>query len=344
MQPTKILYFLNTLLLACSSTPSPPPTPTPPSEASALAVPEIASITPPEISSNDAPSPPLTTPLDPPAPSASPCAEGMVFVEGDYCTKVERTCLKKELNKPNHLEICHEFSPKTRCTGKIEKRAFCIDRYEYPNRPGAHPPWMVSWWDAEATCRSEGKRLCYESEWTTACEGPNLTPFPYGWKRDQTACNIDNIYIHPRLSQMYSTKEDIAFNELERLDQSIPSGSMDRCKSEYGVYDMTGNFDEWVTREDLPQAKDKGKWAALKGGAWGHVRNACRPRTVSHAPEFTYYFISFRCCSDATGSPVYRPAHGPSIPEVPAANRAPLPKVQNAPGPSKQKVKQERQR
>jgi hypothetical protein len=29
------------------------------------------------------------------------------------------------------------------------------------------------------------------------------------------------------------------------------------------------------------------------------VRNACRPYTTSHPPEFTYYFISFRCCADA---------------------------------------------
>ena len=45
------------------------------------------------------------------------------------------------------------------------------------------------------------------------------------------------------------------------------------------------------------------EWAGLKGGAWGHVRNACRPMTTSHPPEFTYYFISFRCCADAAPDP-----------------------------------------
>ena len=229
---------------------------------------------------------------------------------------MERTCLRKELNKPNHLEICHAFAHETRCVAPEEPRAFCIDRYEYPNQEGAHASWMVSWWDAEATCEAKGKRLCQASEWTMACEGPDRLPFPYGWERDQTACNIDNVYINPQLSRMYAGDGAVSGPELERLDQSVRSGALERCVSGYGVHDMTGNFDEWVTRDDRPKESDKGKWAALKGGAWGHVRNACRPMTTSHAPEFTYYFVSFRCCGDAAGHPAYRPAHGPKVPAV----------------------------
>ena len=70
------------------------------------------------------------------------------------------------------------------------------------------------------------------------------------------------------------------------------------CVSAYGVHDLTGNFDEWVNAEETHTTS---KWAGLKGGAWGHVRNACRPMTTSHPPEFTYYFISFRCCGEASG-------------------------------------------
>ena len=66
------------------------------------------------------------------------------------------------------------------------------------------------------------------------------------------------------------------------------------------MHDLTGNFDEWVNSEEN---KGKAQWAGLKGGAWGHVRNACRPMTTSHPPEFTYYFVSFRCCKDAIPDP-----------------------------------------
>ena len=57
----------------------------------------------------------------------------------------------------------------------------------------------------------------------------------------------------------------------------------------------------------------------LKGGAWGHVRNACRPVTTSHEPEFRYYFVSFRCCADPS-----RPAGAsPTSPSPPAPSARP---------------------
>jgi formylglycine-generating enzyme required for sulfatase activity len=200
---------------------------------------------------------------------------------------------------------------------------------------------MVSWYDAQATCESKGKRVCYESEWVTACEGPEHTPFPYGWDRDQSACNIDNTWISPILDRMYSKNPDVSGPELERIDQSARSGALKGCVSGYGVHDLTGNFDEWVSRDGKPGSKDKSRWAGLKGGAWGHVRNACRPMTTSHNPEFTYYFISFRCCADAAGYPVFRPAKAMAAPEVKAADRAPVPVVKNPVGPSARKVQPE---
>jgi formylglycine-generating enzyme required for sulfatase activity len=265
----------------------------------------------------------------------------MLFVSGTYCTDVERTCLKKEDNGANHITLCHSFAHETKCVGTEEKRAFCIDEYEYPNQKDAHPSWMVTWYEAQATCQSKGKRLCYETEWTMACEGPDKTPFPYGWDRDNTACNIDNEWLPPSLEKMNAAPDAGQLEELARLDQSVPSGKLERCVSGFGVRDMTGNFDEWTTndRPRAPKGQENGMWASLKGGAWGHVRNACRPLTTSHSPGWSYYFVSFRCCADAKGHPVYSPP-----PEawpartVKAEDKAPPVTVSSAPGPSKVKV------
>jgi sulfatase-modifying factor enzyme 1 len=303
---------------------------------------------PPPASAAPPPAPPPSAPAEAPsaaekpAADASPCPEGMAFVEGDFCPRVERTCLYKEYDPINHIELCHKFDRATKCLAPEEKHAFCIDKYEYPNREGAHPPWMVSWYDGQAACGALGKRLCYASEWITACEGPDHSPFPYGWERDNQACNIDNWYVDPNVSKMYSKDPAVSGPELERLDQSVPSGAMPKCVSGYGVHDMTGNFDEWVTSDFAPE--DKSEWAGLKGGAWGHVRNACRPMTTSHPPDFTYYFISFRCCADAAGREPYVPARGKKAPAVPAADRVALPKVTNPAGPSKTKVPKQRRR
>jgi formylglycine-generating enzyme required for sulfatase activity len=228
------------------------------------------------------------------APSA--CAEGMALVDTTYCPKPMLRCLKSEYNKPNHITICHAFAPGQACPGGTRRQRFCIDRYEYPNQEGAHPPVMVSWYDAEAACEAAGKRLCWQSEWESACEGPEKLPFPYGLERDPKQCNIDNPYVKPHLDLVYSSKPEVENAELLRLDQSAASGERKGCVSGFGVHDLTGNVDEWVLSEEN---KGKSQWAGLKGGAWGHVRNACRPMTTSHPPEFTYYFISFRCCANA---------------------------------------------
>ncbi len=233
----------------------------------------------------------------------------MIHVDTSHCTDVRRTCLRDEYSSSNKITICHEFAKsKPQCVGTERRQRFCMDKYEYPNVEGARSPVMVDFHDAGALCAEKGKRLCWESEWVTACEGSDKTPFPHGYERDPSLCNIDNPWIVPSLSKLHDPSEAISSAELMRLDQGVPSGSKPQCKSSFGVHDQTGNVDEWVM---LDTKRGKGGWAGLKGGAWGHVRNACRPVTTSHDSKFIYYFVSFRCCKDATGP---APEDGSALP------------------------------
>jgi hypothetical protein len=277
---------------------------------------------------------------------ASACPDDMAYVKTSFCPRIDRRCLDMEHEKTNHLDICHAFAHEESCLEPERPIAFCIDRYEYPDRKGAHPVWMLTWFEAQATCESKGKRLCLASEWTAACEGPEHTPFPYGWERDHDKCNMDSFYVDPRKPGphaqflFYAKDPDVAFKELTRLDQSIPSGSMESCRSGFGVYDMPGNLDEWVVSDVAP--REKSMWAGLKGGAWGHVRSQCRPMTFSHAPDFRYYFVGFRCCRDAAGSsPEEKWTPSPEAASPPAVDPhdfAPEPLVvTGAPGPSRTK-------
>lgn len=285
-------FALAASALSCGAGEAPPVTAPPPPEAPAPPPPalipgDVSDASDAGASADDAGTPDA---------GAASCPAGMVLVDTTYCPDVQLRCLKSEYNKPNHITICNQFAPGQRCRGKPRRQRFCMDQYEYPNQPGGHPPVMVSWYDGASACAAEGKRLCWQSEWESACEGPDKQPFPYGLSRDPGQCNIDNPYVRPDLSRVYSSRPDVAGAELLKLDQSAASGERPGCVSGFGVHDMTGNFDEWVNSEEN---KGKSKWAGLKGGAWGHVRNACRPMTTSHPPEFTYYFISFRCCKDA---------------------------------------------
>lgn len=81
---------------------------------------------------------------------------------------------------------------------------------------------------------------------------------------------------------------------LDALWAGEPSGSRAACKSASGIYDLTGNIDEW-TNNRISGGKYHG---AQKGGYWGPVRARCRPATVAHSEGHFFYQQGTRCCSD----------------------------------------------
>lgn len=245
------------------------------------------------------------TPVTAPLMKGGGCPDDMVEVEGDYCPWVEQKCLR--YLDPETKMRCAEFAPTT-CATKTMKKHFCIDRFEYPNKPGTKPEIFVSWTQAVATCSSAGKRLCGETEWTLACEGNERLPYPYGYARNADACNIDKPYLNPDERAIANPTTRQA--ELARLDQREGSGSRESCVSPYGVHDMTGNVDEWVVNESGHPYK-----SALKGGYWGPVRTRCRPSTTGHDENFQFYQIGFRCCADM-------PSSGGAGPSKPIAAKA----------------------
>jgi hypothetical protein len=230
-------------------------------------------------------------------PSDSACPPDMVEVEGDYCPYVEQKCLRwlDPQTKLQCAEFQHPAQP-AHCTMRAQHKKYCVDRYEWPNKAGVLPRYMASWNEAKASCEAAGKRLCSDTEWTLACEGPQRQPYPYGngYVRDNTACNIDKPYLWPHPEKVYDPRSGA--DELARLDQREPSGSRAACVSPYGVRDMVGNVDEWVVNESQ---SGKPYMSGLKGGYWGPVRTRCRPMTTGHEETFRYYQIGFRCCEDA---------------------------------------------
>ncbi|MFC1643395.1 formylglycine-generating enzyme family protein [Myxococcota bacterium] len=228
----------------------------------------------------------------------------MLEVEGLYCTHLLHRCVKGGRTHTGRASpepvpyYCDAYQVGlARCLGHEEKKHFCIDQYEYPNQPGAIPMVMVSWYDAKELCERQGKRLCGDDEWTLACEGPERLPYPYGWKRDRTACNIDKRWLKPNdgiLGDRSRPPEQLQA-ELDRLSKRVPSGSMPGCQSPYGVMDMGGNVDEWAVNVTLQGKPFK---SIFKGGHWmGGARNRCRPVTARHDETTAYYAQGFRCCA-----------------------------------------------
>ncbi|MCB9587527.1 MAG: SUMF1/EgtB/PvdO family nonheme iron enzyme [Polyangiaceae bacterium] len=233
------------------------------------------------------------------AQGPSACADGMVLVEGDYCTDVEQKCLKSWFDKSNKKKVCEEFEPKSTCVGSKIKKRFCIDMYSWPNVKGERPEVMNNFYQAQVKCAAMGKRMCTESEWTMACEGPEMKPFPYGYKRDATKCNGDHKWDGPDMSKV--ARRDP--KELARLWKGVPSGSQPECVSDYGVADLPANNDEVVANEHTHGGFED-KFASVNtGGPWYKgVRNQCRPKIYTHDEGFYYYYLGFRCCAAPDGA------------------------------------------
>ena len=241
-----------------------------------------------------------TASADAGAAGPSSCPEGMKLVEGDYCTEVEQKCLRSWFDKSNRKTVCEEFEPHTTCIGERVKKRFCIDTYSWPNVKGERPEVMNYFYQAEVKCAAVGKRMCTESEWTMACEGPEMKPYPYGYARDPTKCNGDRPWDGPHMHLV--AKRDA--HELGRLWQGVRSGSQPDCISDYGVADLPGNTDEVVASEHFG-SDWKSKYDSVHtGGPWYKgVRNQCRPKIYTHDEGFYYYFLSFRCCAEPDSKP-----------------------------------------
>jgi hypothetical protein len=223
----------------------------------------------------------------------------MALVDGDYCSEVEHECKRSWYDKSNRKTVCEEFEPRSKCVGTTTKKRFCIDHYTWPNEKGARPEVMNRFHQAELKCAAVGKRLCTESEWTLACEGPKLLPFPYGFVRDTKKCHGDMEWDSPDMKKVAA--RDPA--ELARLWKGKRNGSQPECVSDYGVYDLPGNVDEVVASESFQLPGYKGKFDSIHtGGPWYKgTRNQCRPKIYTHDEAFYYYFLGFRCCAEPDG-------------------------------------------
>jgi formylglycine-generating enzyme required for sulfatase activity len=212
-----------------------------------------------------------------PGAVASACPSDMVLVEGDYCTEVRQSCLDWEDPPTRPFARCARFAP-SECIGKRVHKRFCIDRDEYAKAGDTLPLGGASWSDARRDCESVGKRLCFETEWELACEGDRMLPYPTGYVRDASACNVD--------------KDRLVDASGKLRDQREPPAALERCVSSYGVRNMVGNVDEWVVRD-----RTAGEWrSALKGGWWMPGRDRCRPATTAHGETFRGVQTGFRCC------------------------------------------------
>jgi sulfatase modifying factor 1 len=216
------------------------------------------------------------------------CPEGMVVVQGSYCPQVQHRC-QKWLDDPKlPYARCGVYHQAVECLGSRRPLEFCMDRYEHTDPGQKLPRNHMSFVTASALCRQLGKRLCTEDEWNFACEGEEMRPYPYGFRREPK-CNQDRL-------DLYEIKLVEGQPRQVLKDQREPADHRPDCVSPFGVYNLTGNLDESVLREEARLQSPYRN--ALKGGWWMPARNRCRPATTAHDDEYQDTQVGVRCCAD----------------------------------------------
>jgi len=143
----------------------------------------------------------------------------------------------------------------------------------------------MSWFAARDACAAAGKRLCTEEEWVSACQGMRAiddnadggfaddmvegTTYPYSDYHNPRAC--------------WDGKNRDTF-------RPVYTGEMPGCVSRDGVYDLTGNMEEWVGA--TPET------AVLLGGAFDTSKDfaRCYRRNDTFGPGLANIRTGFRCC------------------------------------------------
>jgi serine/threonine-protein kinase len=168
------------------------------------------------------------------------------------------------------------------CTSPSSSSSFTRDFYYGNSEFDDYPVIYVDWNQAKNYCSWAGRELPTEAEWEKAARGTDGRTYPWGEEID---CDKANYYLC--------------------TGDTSPVGSYEGGKSIYGVYDMVGNVNEWVSslpmgypydaddgREDLSASGAR----VLRGGSWfiqGYVYSAYRNNQVG--PGLTDISVGFRC-------------------------------------------------
>jgi formylglycine-generating enzyme required for sulfatase activity len=156
-------------------------------------------------------------------------------------------------------------------------------------RDGRHPVVSVTWYEADAYCRSVGGALPTEAQWErAACNGQ---PGPYPWGSSETV---------PAQWALKSGGGGVMRVDTAPVDE-------DKVPAPLGLRHMSGNVWEWTAdwyhrdsysdvEEANPIGRQKGTWKTIRGGSFMNLPSysTCTHREPT-LPDDVRLTLGFRC-------------------------------------------------
>lgn len=189
------------------------------------------------------------------------------------------------------------------------------------NKPGheRHPINCVNFVEATKFCAWAGKRLPTEAEWELSARGATGRPFPWGdaYPEPRHVNASDASLVRDAQSKLTPPETYTNMwsdtNGDDNWGFTAPVGSYPEGASPFGVLDLSGNVEEWVTDPwwDLsngsgPPAKAASSSSGtgeyvIRGGAWdlnGPENFSATHRSPQNATTRAAW-LGFRCARDA---------------------------------------------
>ncbi len=166
-----------------------------------------------------------------------------------------------------------------------------------------HPINGVTWHQAEAYCRYDGKRLCTEAEWEKAARGTDNRLYPWG----NSAPTEERVYIDDGIDYSEANRKWPILTTTQQVC-SRPEGN-----SPYGLCDMAGNVAEWVSdwygagyyeKSPLvqPSGPKTGSYRVIRGGRFHRIGFSLRSSSRRpFDPDKDFEYLGFRCCRSFSG-------------------------------------------
>lgn len=244
----------------------------------------------------------LRNPRPLPETPTLPAASMVVVPEGFFAMGADGTDALED-ERPQHQVWVDRF--------EMDRYEVTTGRYaEFLARTNRTVPWRwegvnlsqhhdrpiigVSWFDAEAFCRRQGKRLPTEAEWEKAARGTEGRLFP--WGNQAPTDLLANFALGARFS--YSQ----VLVPVQRYEAGV---------SPYGMYQMAGNVGEWVSDwygasyyeispSRNPTGPDSGSFRVLRGGSWSDLpKYLLTYGRFKLPPETRNSYTGFRCARTA---------------------------------------------